>query len=628
MNKEELENAIRNANIDYWNNNTPKISDQEYDRYVEQLKQIDPTNTLLSHIGGTKGKYKHNPPMLSLNKAYTKEEVLFWARSLARSEDEMIFVQPKYDGLAGKIENGRLSTRGDGYLGEDITDHKDLVCVEYIQDYNKNPEGCLIRRYKYSKYIGLVEVQTAEEPIYGELLIDHKTFAELFGSGKILKPDGTKYVNPRNTVAGLFNLKDISNIPSCVVTFVPYTSHSFGVRLSRLSSMFDYVINNIKEEFGSKYPMDGIVFKLADKEYFKSVGTTAHHPKGAIAYKFTNTSGIGIVRDIVWQQGKEVLTPVMNLESPILLGNSYVSRATCHNYKFVVESKFKRGQKVKIEKAGDVIPKLVSIVVDPIGEVIQAPTKCPCCGSDVEVVGVDLVCKNSKCPGKIVPRLVFAAKALRIDGIGPSTAELLHSRLHITHLYELIKTNYGYQIAHLPGFTDYSADLLIRNIKQAIGTVTEAEVLTALCIPGIGLELSKKILEKYSYSELIDKYSSGEFQANTLADVIGGIRSVWVYDFFNTNTCLFVNMYEYFKPIPIVKLDYNKKKVCFTGKFDLSRKECEQAVLEKGMQFTDSMSSDVDYLVVSDLNRVSSKTTYAKKHGIPIITYSQFQEVK
>ena len=152
MTKYELEEIISKANKAYWTDNDPIISDIQYDQYVEQLKQLDPTNKLLFHIGGTKGKYRHDPPMLSLNKAYTTTDVLRWAAGSIRNDSEFILVQPKYDGLAGKIENNRLTTRGDGNLGEDITSHKNLIGVEHMINGPRSPDY-IPRRYEFDKYI-------------------------------------------------------------------------------------------------------------------------------------------------------------------------------------------------------------------------------------------------------------------------------------------------------------------------------------------------------------------------------------------------------------------------------------------------------------------------------------------
>lgn len=624
MTKQELEDVIRRANHAYWVNNSPIISDEEYDTYVEELRTIDPNNDLVNYVGGVKGKYKHNPPMLSLNKAYNYEVVITWATNVSRSSAEMIKMQPKYDGLAGKIENGKLSTRGDGYVGEDITTHKKLVSVEHVINDPTSPDGCVVRRYEFDKFIKLIENQ--DKQICGELLITNDVFKEYFESGKILRADGQKYSNPRNAVAGLFNQKDISNIPENIVTFVPYNTHSFLTTLERLPSVIDGMISDLCKEFKPKYPLDGIVFKLADEVHYNSLGNTAHHPRGAIAYKFTNSSGQGYVRDVVWQAGKECLTPVLELEEPVVLSNCNITRATLHNYKFFKDLNLRKGSIVRIEKAGDIIPKVVEVIEHSDGELIEAPTKCFWCDSALEVKSVELCCSNPDCVAKRIPRLVYAAKILNLDGFGQATVSLLVTRFNIHHLYELLETNYWYEIGHLPGFTDYSAELLANQIKMSVGNVTEAQVLASMCVPGIGLELSKKILEQWSYKDL---FIDNEVPLFYMGALIGANRCSWIKDAYATQEDVFRKAYEYFKPQPLVKVADDVETVCFTGKFEIPRQQCQQYVEEHNMKFTDTMSSGVSCLVIPNteaLDKPSSKIKYATKHDIPILTFEQFKQ--
>lgn len=621
MTKSELEDLIQRANKAYWDDNNPIISDTEYDSYVELLKKIDPNNKLIKEIGGTKGKYKHDPPMLSLNKAYSYDEVFRWSSTVSRDTNEMIKIQPKYDGLAGKIENGRLSTRGDGYVGEDITSHKDLVVVEHVVNDENSPDGCVIRRYEFDKYIKLIDID--QRQVYGELIITNETFKEYFESGKILRADGQKYSNPRNAVAGLFNQKDISSLPKHIVTFVPYNTHSIIVASYRLGSVIDSSIKELCDEFKPKYPLDGIVFKVADQEHYNSLGSTAHHPRGAIAYKFTNNFGLGRAYAVVWQSGKECLTPVLELEEPVILSNCSISRATLHNYKFFNDLKLRKGSIVRIEKAGDIIPKVVEVVEHSDEELIQAPTICPWCESKLEIKSVELVCSNPECKAKLIPKLVYAAKVFNLDGYGQATISLLVSRFHIHNLYELLETNYWYDVGLLPGFTDYSAELLAKQLKLAVGNVTEAQVLASLCIPGIGLELSKKILEQWSYKDL---FIDNKVPLCYIEAVIGDTRSSWIQDAYKKNEHVFRKCYEYFKPVPVVKED-KQAIICFTGKFSIPRSECKKYVESKNMKFTDSMTSNVSCLVVASsdaLNNPSTKMNYALKHNIPILTYEQF----
>ena len=610
MLREELEEIIKKANQAYWIDHQPIMSDIEYDKHMRELEQIDPHHPLLSHIGGTKGKYRHDPPMLSLGKAYGLDEVIAWAKKVSRSPEEILVVQPKYDGLAAKIENNHIYTRGDGTLGDDITH---VQCALCCQVYTGSEQ--MFRRYTYDKYLSTVNT-LFNGVVYGEILISYPSFRHYCTQGRVTTSDGSIYKNTRNAVAGIVNQKDLQGLPNDILSFVPYQEYGVEVKMKDLQDQFLSIVEKIVAEIQPIFPIDGIVVTLQDHAYRASLGATAHHPRGSIAYKFTNVSGVGKVHQVIWQQGKEVLTPVILLQEPVVLSDCYITRVTGHNYKFLQELHLHVGQKIKIEKAGDIIPKLVEVYpCEESTPEIEMPTVCPCCGAELTTVGVDLVCCNPSCIGKIVPRMVYAAKI---------TNTIVQSFQDVTELWHMLRYNYEYDISLLPGFTDHTAGQLYRQIRLAVGSVTEAEVLAALCIPGIGLELAKKLLSVYPYQDLFLTKSITEQQ---IAEVIGPTRAKWIIDAREQRQSSLENMYRYFNPVPITIIhDDRKKLVCFSGAFHISRKKCQELVESHAMRFTDHMSSDVSCLVVPTLDQVSTKTEYAKKHKIPIMTMEQFTE--
>lgn len=620
MDIKELENSIRRANTAYWNDNIPVMSDTDYDKLVEQLKKLDPNNKLLEHIGGTKGKYRHRVPMLSLNKAYSKEEILKWTNAVARSKDEKFYIQPKYDGLAGKIdENGLLVTRGDGTLGEDISR---IIPHVTVLSYNKED---FEKKYTVDQYYRscssqakvLYELNVHNLPddfILGELIITDSAFDRYFRTGKIRRADGNLYSNSRNAVAGLVNQKE--DIPDGLVTFVIYGCQQLVVTASEIEQNFDEYVQRIQMMCKDTHlPIDGLVFKLWDKPYRESLGTTAHHPRGQIAFKFTNDSECGFIKGVVWQSGKEVLTPVIVLEEPININGSNITRATAHNYAQFKIFDLHKGDRIKIERAGDVIPKIVE--VDHVGsEKFEVPSKCPICNADTVIQGTDILCVNPACSGKIVPRMVAAAKLLRIDGFGPATCELIHDRLHVNELWQLLEMNYCKQIGYLPGFTDYTADILYKNLNSAVGNVYDFEVFAALCIPGIGLELSKKLFEKFDIGELSLRIKKNP---KSIEDIIGPTRILWLQKAFALRDISICSMFQYFKPMtkPIV---ISKGKICLTGKFDQPKSYYKQIIESSGYQYTDTLTDDVMWLVTNDIMSKSSKMEKARAKGIEIIS--------
>ena len=597
----DLEYRVQEANKAYWDDNNPIMSDTEYDNLVNQLKKEQPNSPVLNVIGGVIGKYKHSEPMLSLDKAYTHEEVMKWINSVP--DEAHISVEPKFDGLAGKLEHGKLVTRGNGIFGQDISHVMPIV--------------------KIIKWNGL-PVQRVDNPrkVLGEILIDFDVFEKWFASGKIKQQDGTLYANPRNAVSGIINRKDISDLPKDLLSFMVY-SPVIGAPKKKWN--ITEIDNAIKSAIhvAKKYPIDGVVFTLdPESEDYKQMGATAHHPRGAIAYKFKNVEVVGIVDDVTWQQGREVLTPVLKLQDKVDFGEVKVQFATLHNYEQFMLAGLRKGDNVFIERAGGVIPKFIGLAPmnRSTNEPLKAPTKCPYCGSDVVIDGKDLKCVNDNCWAKIVPRMVYAAKCLRIDGLGPKTCQLLYDSLHIEKLWELLKWNFQERISMLPGFTDYTADLLYKNIRNAVGTVYDWEVLSALGIPQFGPELWKKICLDPNFVWTEQGYGTG------YVSCLGPIQRQLLLEACSKYYKDYCEMMIAFKPIRS-RIEEYKGKICCTGTGPLPRDQIAKQIENSGYKFTDSMTADVKYLVTNDVNGTSSKMQYARKHNIPIISYERLFEL-
>ncbi len=604
----DLEQQVHDANVAYWELNKPIMSDIDYDALVLQLKRTYPNSPVLNEIGGVSGKYVHKVPMLSLNKAYTDKEVMDWIKSTPESCD--ICVEPKFDGLAGKVENGRLVTRGDGKYGQDVSHIMPIVKV-VCMPYNE-----VLSMSEYLEKFGQYQ------PFLGEILISIDNFKKWFKSGKILQQDGTRYANPRNAVAGIVNRKEISDLPDDLLCFCVYEPFCHLWKMDWTDEGIRQCIDRVTLSFKDKYPIDGIVFTLDPKgEDYKSMGFTSHHPRGAIAYKFGNNSREGIVAGVEWQQGREVLTPVLKLKDRLDFDDVLVSKATLHNFDQFCIANLNVGDKVKIERAGDVIPKFVGVIEKGNGPVLEPPHECPCCGFKVSVNGKDLVCDNPDCKGKIVPRLVYASKCLRIDGIGPKTAQLLYEKLKITKLWQLLKFNYQADIECLPGFTDYTAELLYKNIRNAVGTVYDWEVAAACCVPGIGPELFKKW---YAHGFVFDGEMPTELIG--LLEGMSDVRAHILERFYYDNWEDIDNMFVYFKPIDS-HIKESKGTICCTGTADVPRSKLMEIIEKAGYTFTDKMTADVKYLATNDLDRVSKKMEYAKSHGIPIVSYVRLYEM-
>ncbi len=241
---DELVSEIERHNEKYWKEANPEISDEAYDALIRELSSREPSHPLLENIGHQRlsgiAKIRHKTPMLSLDKAYSYQELITWAAKFARSDDEIFIAQPKYDGISASLTKGVLATRGDGYEGEDISDKIPLIELEM-----KNYRGT---------------------PIFdarGEIIIRNDDFKNIYA--KVIKKDGKAYKNQRNAVAGIVGLKNINEmkIQGAKLTLIDYETYTKSLSLTELKDTATW--DSIQKEFASlPYPMDGIVLKLAD----------------------------------------------------------------------------------------------------------------------------------------------------------------------------------------------------------------------------------------------------------------------------------------------------------------------------------------------------------------------------
>ena len=269
--------------------------------------------------------------MLSLNKAYSIEEVMEWARKNCR-ENETLLIQPKYDGISANYDGSVLATRGDGENGENISGKLPLIELET------------------SGYTGFLD-----RPVRGEIVIRDDDFENLYSH--ITKKGGGHYKNSRNAVAGIMGLKDISDMlrQGAKLTLVDYNMICYRVPVNDLEKKWPGIVAEIENLL---YPMDGIVVKIADEEYSESLGNTAHHPRGQIAFKFVGIRRQSKLLDVKWSFGKNCLTPVAEIE-PVDIGGITIKHATLHNIQNIIDRGIQIGDTITVERAGDVIPYIV-----------------------------------------------------------------------------------------------------------------------------------------------------------------------------------------------------------------------------------------------------------------------------
>jgi len=581
----ELEDKILYHNDLYWNENKPEISDIDYDNLIRELEEVDPNNPIIKKIHDIRDegikKIKHKYPMLSLDKVYEVDDLIKWCQKVSRSDGELFLIQPKFDGCSAEINNDTLSTRGDGYEGQDITSKLDFIDLLSIKPYN-----------------------------IGEIVISKDHFI-------YLKEKFPEYKTQRNACSGILNRDDLDEFLKGLLTFVPFNYITAEQTLKEIKR-YDWNIHiyNFK---ALQYPTDGIVIKLADEEYSKSLGNTSHHPRGQIAFKFTNPIKSSILRGVIWQSGKRKLTPVGQID-PIEISGVTISRVNLHNYRYICEKDIRIGDSLIIERSGDVIPNVQKVIPNAYYRKEIFIYNCPVCNHPIIYKNPDIYCTNNKCSGKLLQLLSDSVTRIGIERLGKPTLKKLIDKgvRNLIGILQLTKED----VLQLDGFCEKSSQNLIDEIQKVINKgVYEWQILASLNIKDVGERLSKIILKDRTLEELI----------NMTIDGIGSINGIGHKKSIRIRQGL-AGKRNYLdrlrKTLPIIEEEGEeiKKTICFTGKMPEKRSIYEDNAKKLGFAFVKDVTKDLGILVCLDVNKTSSKILKAKKYGVKIISLHNWLE--
>lgn len=657
--KKEIERLVKEINYHnyrYYVLDSPIISDEEYDMMLRRLKELEeewgyilpdsPTQRVGAGPSEKFEKVEHREPMLSLDNAFSIEEVRDFDARIKRflniTEDIEYTVEPKYDGLAVELsyKDGLLykaSTRGDGYVGEDITQNiKTIKAIPLrIEGVDKIPEEIDIR---------------------GEVYMNIDEF-ERINRERIQKGEPV-FANPRNAAAGSVRQLDPSITASRKLHIACYgIGYVKGVEFKsqlefiewlrkarfpvpayvKLARGIDEVIEAIKEieklRQGYPFETDGAVIKVNNFELQRRLGTKTREPRWAIAYKYPAHQGITKLKEIIASVGRTgVITPVAILE-PVKIGGVTVSRSTLHNWDEVKKKDIRVGDYVIVERAGEVIPHIIGVVKDRrTGEEkeVSIPEHCPACGSKTvrEPGEVAVKCINFNCPAQVKERIKHFAsrKAMNIEGLGDKTVELLHDRGVIKYFTDLYKLKQE-DIMGLPGFAELSSRKLIDAIAKSKKT-TLSRLLYALGISQVG-EYASRLLAQ-NFRTLEDLY---HIEAEKLVKIphIGEKTAKAIEQFFNNEENLKAleelkkmgltvenpEFEEEKKPSPLRGLTF-----VITGKLPKPREEVKKIIENAGGKVSSSVSKNTDYLLVGE--EPGSKLAKARALGIKTLSYEEF----
>ncbi|WP_457601603.1 NAD-dependent DNA ligase LigA [Hydrogenivirga sp.] len=655
---EKLREVINYHDYKYYVQASPVISDYEYDQLFRALRDLErkypeivtpdsPTQRVASEITGAFPTVRHYTPMLSLDNAYTEEELREFdrrVRELTGLEVVEYSVEPKYDGagIALVYRNDLLvrgATRGDGETGEDITNN--LKTIRTIP-----------LRAEFSSFgINLIEIR-------GEVLINKEEFKKM--NQERLEEGLPPFANPRNAAAGSIRLQNPAEVAKrkldAVVYQVSYVEpeskhpelHYEAIRMLHLLGFktpfpdmkvcmgIDEVIEYCREweEKREDYPyeIDGMVIKVNRKEFYEVLGFTSHHPRWAIAFKFKPKQATTKLIDVVFQVGRVgTITPVGKLE-PVEIGGVVVSSVSLFNEDFIREKDIRIGDMVLVERAGDVIPYVVEVIKEARDgdEVpIEFPKTCPSCGSKLVKLPGEVAwrCINISCPAQVVLRLKHwgSREAMDIRGLGEATAKALYDKglvKDVGDLYYLKVTD----LLKLPGFAEKAATNLYSAIQESKNRGLD-RVLYGLGIRYVGLTTAKKLAQVID-----DIWELRDMPLERLEAVegIGDIVARSIKEFFEREENLKV----------IEKLDRAGVKLrrsklekegplkgmvfVFTGTLKCcSREKAGELVESLGGVFANTVTSKTTYLVVGE-EPGRTKVNRAKQLGTKTISEEEF----
>jgi len=650
---ETLREAIRYHDYRYYVKADPVIGDRTYDALFSRLQNLEDEFDLSTEdsptqrIGGPPidelETVEHVALMRSLDQSGEAEDVrAFDERVRSGLDDEgydgdiEYFCEPKFDGLSVEVvyEDGsyeRAVTRGDGERGDDVTEQVRRIPTVPQRLRSDHPDELAVR---------------------GEVYMPRDGFQDL--NRERIERGEDPFANPRNAAAGTLRQLDPS-----VVADRPLSIFFFSVldasttidtnsevyerlpewglrvtdrteRVATIEGAIAYRDRMLAAREGLDYEIDGVVISVNDRTACETLGSTSRAPRWAFAYKFPARSERTTVRDIIVQVGRTGrLTPVALLD-PVDVGGVTVSRASLHNPDEIARLGVDIGDRVRIERAGDVIPDVVAVVEEDTAGHYEFPETCPACGTEVERDGPLAFCPAGLgCPAQREQAIEYygSREALDIEGLGEQrVTQLVEAGLvdELADLYELTVD----ELASLEGWGEKSAQNLVAELDETREPPL-ADFLTALGIPEVGSTTARALAGEFGEFDAVRSASKDELQA---VPDIGPTVAESIREFFDTeqNRGVIDRLLAHVDPQPADTESgdaLDGTTVVFTGSLDrLTRSEAQDLVERHGGSATSSVSGNTDYLVVGD-NPGQTKQDDAQAEGVPTLSAAEFYDL-
>ena len=625
---EELTKILNEANYNYYVLDNPTITDQEYDKYLRELINIEtnhkelasptsPTNRVGGEVIDKFNKIVHAKPMMSLSNVFNEDEIRDFDLKIKKEGFNPKYVcEYKMDGLSVSLiyEKGKLIrgvTRGDGITGEDIT-----------------------HNVKTIKSIPLELKKPLDIEVRGEIFMNKKTLEKL--NKKRLEEGQPLLQNVRNAAAGSIRQLDSKEAAKRELdNFIYYLPEpeKYGIKthlealkfmeelgfkvnsnnklVNSVDEIFEYIKEATVKRKSLPYEIDGIVIKVNDFDMQEKLGNTAKYPKWATAYKFPAEEVLTKLKDIIFTVGRTGrITPNAVLEPVIVMGST-ISRATLHNEDYVLNKHLMIGDIVSIKKAGDVIPEVVEVKFERrTGK--EKPfimiKECPMCHKPIEkkVGQVDYYCVNPSCPKRNIESIIhFVSRdAMNIEGLGDEIVEELYNLGFVKSIEDLYSLkNKKEKIMEFDGYGERSVNKIIENLEKSKDNSLE-RLLFGLGIKEIGTKTAKILASNFNDIDFLMQATKEELES--IKD-IGSITATSVVEYFQNNKELIENFkkiginMKYKGKVAGVNELVSGKKFVITGTISkMGRKEIKEKLESYNASISESVSKNTDVVIVGD----------------------------
>ncbi len=648
---DELVERIKKYNYYYYTLDKPLVDDATYDELLKELVAIEeqypyivrkdsPTITVGAVIQTSFTEVRHDPPMLSLSNAMDEGEMNDFHNRCAKllgTVDIEYCAELKYDGLAVELvyQNGiyvQGSTRGDGEVGEDVTEN--IATIKTIPARLKGD---------FPEYIS----------VRGEVIMRHGEFERLNQQRR--QSGEPEFANPRNAAAGslrqldpnvtaqreldivLYGIGKIEPVAKALTQSQLYELFkTLGLpaphyyRVGSLQDVKAFYMYWMENRYTLDFDIDGVVVKVNSFDVRDSMGATSKAPRWAIAWKFPAREAITVLHSVDYQVGRTgLVTPVANLE-PINIGGVLVKRATLHNFQEVKRLDIKIGDVVKVIRAGDVIPKVVDVLKDKRHNVreIVTPETCPACNSKLQHEDIYIRCVNPSCPAKEYETLCFfvSKDGMDIEYVGPELLKRLYEQKKvktIADIYALTRDD----LLQVERMGDKIVDKILDAIHQR-KEVMLSHFLRALGIRNVGDHIAKVIARHVRSLDRLQELSPQELMR--IPEVGPGVAQS-VYDFFHNEESLKIITQMLRNGVTVkeevveeaLENPFKGKTVVFTGTLQsMSRQEAESLIEQLGGKASGSVSKKTDFVVAG--TEAGSKLEKAQKLNVRILSEEEF----